>query len=36
MKENSFQGRYDGTLNNGKKRALLVIDVQNNFGKRTL
>jgi nicotinamidase-related amidase len=29
--ENTFNGRYDGSLNTGTKRALLVIDVQNEY-----
>lgn len=29
--KNTFQGRYDGSVNTGTKRALLVIDVQNEY-----
>ncbi|MDD4950262.1 isochorismatase family protein [Sulfuricurvum sp.] len=31
ISNNTFQGRYDGMGNNGAKRALLVIDVQNEY-----
>lgn len=31
MNENTFLGRYDGRSNQGKKRSLLVIDVQNEY-----
>jgi nicotinamidase-related amidase len=29
--QNTFSGRYDGSLNTGTKRALIVIDVQNEY-----
>ncbi|MFZ2889114.1 cysteine hydrolase family protein [Sulfuricurvum sp.] len=29
--QNTFQGKYDGRSNEGSKRALLVIDVQNEY-----